>query len=122
MLIGLNQWRSPVKAHISSDASVKGQLKMGDDGNIVCDFPSRLILMANHQVWCCNQLLGELHQLNNAMSTDLHGLAISLVVGIRSQIPTPFSCRAQRRPQKDPCHRQRPGLLQLGLPQQKMGA
>lgn len=35
---------------ISGDASVAGQLRKTADGRAECDFPERLIMIANHQV------------------------------------------------------------------------
>lgn len=34
---------------ISGDASVAGQLRKTEDGRAECDFPQRLIMIANHQ-------------------------------------------------------------------------
>lgn len=50
LLLGLNQWRAPVMAQISSDSSVKGQICKSRDGEVILDFPQRVVLMANHQV------------------------------------------------------------------------
>ncbi|KAK7567013.1 acyltransferase [Phyllosticta citricarpa] len=46
----LTQWWSPTKVHVSGDASLPGQLVQRPDGSLECDFPRRIVLMANHQV------------------------------------------------------------------------
>ncbi|KAK5107675.1 hypothetical protein LTR62_000910 [Meristemomyces frigidus] len=51
LMLGLNQWRAPVTATISCDESVKGQIRKGKDGNVMFDFPQRLIFIANHQIY-----------------------------------------------------------------------
>lgn len=35
---------------VSGDESVAGQLRKTADGRIECDFPERMIMVANHQV------------------------------------------------------------------------
>jgi lysocardiolipin and lysophospholipid acyltransferase len=35
---------------ISGDESVKGQLRKTKDGRLECDFPDRMVMIANHQV------------------------------------------------------------------------
>ncbi len=35
---------------VSGDKSVRGQLLQTLDGNLLCDFPERLVMIANHQV------------------------------------------------------------------------
>lgn len=46
----LTQWWAPTVVRVSGDASMLGQLKRGKDGSLKCDFESRMVLMANHQV------------------------------------------------------------------------
>jgi hypothetical protein len=43
-------WWAPTTIRISGDKSVKGQLKRTKDGRLECQFPERMIMMANHQV------------------------------------------------------------------------
>lgn len=50
LIITLKQWWSPTLIRVSGDASIKGQLRQTGDGRLECDFPERLILIANHQV------------------------------------------------------------------------
>ncbi|KAK8172886.1 acyltransferase-domain-containing protein [Phyllosticta citrichinensis] len=47
----LTQWWSPTKVHVSGDASLPGQLVQRPDGSLECNFPRRIILMANHQLY-----------------------------------------------------------------------
>lgn len=49
-IVGTQQW-SPTTIRISGDSSVKGQLKQLADGRLECDFPERLVLVANHQIY-----------------------------------------------------------------------
>lgn len=44
------QWWTPTLIRVSGDKSVRGQLRKTRDGRLECDFPERIILMANHQV------------------------------------------------------------------------
>ncbi|KAF1986010.1 acyltransferase [Aulographum hederae CBS 113979] len=47
----ITQWWSPTVIRISGDASVRGQLKQAEDGRLICDFPERMVLVANHQIY-----------------------------------------------------------------------
>ncbi|EXJ82539.1 hypothetical protein A1O3_06352 [Capronia epimyces CBS 606.96] len=67
----LTQTFAPTKVIISGDASVRGQLLQSTDGNLVLDFPERLVLIANHQIYTdwlylwwiayCNGMHGRLY-------------------------------------------------------------
>lgn len=50
-MITATQWWSPTLIRISGDASVKGQLRKTQDGRFEADFPERMILVANHQLY-----------------------------------------------------------------------
>jgi 1-acyl-sn-glycerol-3-phosphate acyltransferase len=47
----ITQWFSPTPIRVSGDSSVKGQLKQAADGRLETDFPERLVLIANHQLY-----------------------------------------------------------------------
>ncbi|KAF2720100.1 acyltransferase-domain-containing protein [Polychaeton citri CBS 116435] len=47
----ITQWWSPTIVRVSGDESMSGQLFQMDDGSLKCNFPHRLILMANHQLY-----------------------------------------------------------------------
>ncbi|ORY17641.1 acyltransferase-domain-containing protein [Clohesyomyces aquaticus] len=47
----MTEWWAPTKIRISGDASVRGQLKQAEDGSLECDFPERMVLVANHQIY-----------------------------------------------------------------------
>lgn len=47
----ITQWWAPTTVRISGDSTMRGQLLQTTDGNLLCDFPSRLILIANHQIY-----------------------------------------------------------------------
>ncbi|KAL9090158.1 MAG: hypothetical protein Q9165_005438 [Trypethelium subeluteriae] len=47
----MTQWWSPTKIRISGDESVRGELRRTEDGRMECDFPYRLVMIANHQIY-----------------------------------------------------------------------
>lgn len=67
----LTQTFAPTKVIVSGDASVRGQLLKSVDGNLILDFPERLVLIANHQIYTdwlylwwiayCNGMHGRLY-------------------------------------------------------------
>ncbi|KIW41307.1 uncharacterized protein PV06_06879 [Exophiala oligosperma] len=67
----LTQTFAPTKVIVSGDASVRGQLLKSVDGDLVLDFPERLLLIANHQIYTdwlylwwiayCNGMHGRLY-------------------------------------------------------------
>lgn len=50
VLTTMTYWWAPVTMRVSGDESVRGQLRKTEDGRLECDFPERLVLIANHQV------------------------------------------------------------------------
>lgn len=71
LTMSLTQAFAPTKVIVSGDASVRGQLLKSTEGNLILDFPSRLILIANHQIYTdwlylwwiayCNGMHGRLY-------------------------------------------------------------
>lgn len=51
LMTTITQWWAPTVVRVSGDASMKGQLFQMDDGTLKCNFPHRLVLMANHQLY-----------------------------------------------------------------------
>ncbi|KAK0266926.1 hypothetical protein LTR35_016682 [Friedmanniomyces endolithicus] len=51
LMTTITQWWSPTLVRVSGDESMKGQLYQMDDGTLKCNFPHRLVLMANHQLY-----------------------------------------------------------------------
>ena len=51
ILISLTQWFSPTVTRVSGDKSVRGQLWQAKDGTLVTDFPERLVMISNHQLY-----------------------------------------------------------------------
>ena len=51
LTITLTQWWAPITVQVSGDASMRGQLFKSVEGNLICNFPERLILIANHQIY-----------------------------------------------------------------------
>jgi lysocardiolipin and lysophospholipid acyltransferase len=47
----VTQWWSPTVIRVTGDKSVRHQIKRGADGELQCQFPERLVLIANHQVF-----------------------------------------------------------------------
>ncbi|PSK54140.1 hypothetical protein B9Z65_7946 [Elsinoe australis] len=51
LITTMTQWWSPTVVRISGDKSMAGQLKKTKDGRVECEFPDRLVLVANHQIY-----------------------------------------------------------------------
>lgn len=51
LITTVTQWFSPTVVRISGDKSVRGQLSRTKDGLLQTDFPERLIMIANHQLY-----------------------------------------------------------------------
>ncbi|TVY15393.1 putative acyltransferase [Lachnellula arida] len=64
------QWWSPILMRVSGDESVAGQLRKTADGRIECDFPERMIMIANHQLYTEWQYLWWVAYTNK---TQMHG-------------------------------------------------
>lgn len=47
----ITQWWSPTVVRVTGDKSVRHQLRRTIDGRLECDFPERMILIANHQLY-----------------------------------------------------------------------
>ncbi|CAD6592195.1 MAG: hypothetical protein ASARMPRED_006106 [Alectoria sarmentosa] len=47
----MTQWWAPTIVRVSGDSTMRGQLLESVDGSLLCDFPQRLILIANHQIY-----------------------------------------------------------------------
>ncbi|KAH0173512.1 acyltransferase-domain-containing protein, partial [Aureobasidium melanogenum] len=47
----MTQWWAPTAVRVTGDESMKGQLYQMDDGSLRCNFPHRLVMMANHQLY-----------------------------------------------------------------------
>lgn len=51
LMTTLSQWFNPIVIRVSGDKSVRGQLSQTKDGRLQTDFPERLVMMANHQIY-----------------------------------------------------------------------
>ncbi|KAI9779146.1 MAG: hypothetical protein M1839_007681 [Geoglossum umbratile] len=51
MITVMTQWWSPTVVRVSGDKTVRGQLRQTGDGRLECDFPERIVLIANHQLY-----------------------------------------------------------------------
>lgn len=51
LITTITAWFSPTVIRVSGDKSVRGQLLQTKDGRLQTDFPERLILIANHQIY-----------------------------------------------------------------------
>lgn len=51
LIITLTQWFSPTVVRVSGDKSVQGQLRRSKDGLLQINFPERLVMIANHQLY-----------------------------------------------------------------------
>lgn len=50
LITTMTQWWSPTVMRINGDESIKGQIRKLPDGRLECDFPERMVMIANHQV------------------------------------------------------------------------
>lgn len=51
VITALTQWGCPTPVRVTGDKSVRGQLQTMEDGRLKTDFPERMVLIANHQVY-----------------------------------------------------------------------
>ncbi len=51
LMTTITQWWAPTVVRVSGDESMKGQLYQMEDGSLKCNFPHRMVLMANHQLY-----------------------------------------------------------------------
>ena len=51
LIVTVTQWFSATTIRVSGDSSVRGQLRLTPDGRLETDFPERLVLIANHQLY-----------------------------------------------------------------------
>ncbi|KAI0199463.1 acyltransferase-domain-containing protein [Astrocystis sublimbata] len=51
LITTMTQWWAPTLIRISGDASVAEQLSLTPDGRVQLDFPERMVLIANHQIY-----------------------------------------------------------------------
>lgn len=51
VLTTITQWFSPTLVRVSWDSSVQGQIKKKSDGSLETNFPERIVLISNHQVY-----------------------------------------------------------------------
>jgi 1-acyl-sn-glycerol-3-phosphate acyltransferase len=51
LMTTITQWWAPTIIRVSGDESMKDQLFQMKDGSLKCNFPHRLVLMANHQLY-----------------------------------------------------------------------
>ncbi|KAL9129366.1 MAG: hypothetical protein Q9217_002166 [Psora testacea] len=51
LTITMTQWWAPTTVRVSGDSSMRGQLLRTSDGGLLCDFPERMVLIANHQIY-----------------------------------------------------------------------
>ncbi|KAF1818031.1 acyltransferase-domain-containing protein, partial [Dissoconium aciculare CBS 342.82] len=51
LMTTITQWWAPTVIRVSGDESMKDQLYQMKDGSLKCNFPHRLVLMANHQLY-----------------------------------------------------------------------
>ena len=51
LITTITAWFSPTVIRVSGDKSVRGQLSETKDGRLQTDFPERLVMIANHQIY-----------------------------------------------------------------------
>ncbi|KAL4817841.1 acyltransferase-domain-containing protein [Aspergillus spinulosporus] len=51
VITALTEWGCPTYVRVSGDESIRGQVRIADDGRLKTTFPERLVLISNHQVY-----------------------------------------------------------------------
>lgn len=51
LIITMQQWWMPIKVRISWDKDLRGQIRQTKEGRLETDFPERMVLIANHQIY-----------------------------------------------------------------------
>lgn len=51
LMTTITQWWAPTVVRVSGDESMKDQLFQMEDGTLKCNFPHRLVMMGNHQLY-----------------------------------------------------------------------
>ncbi|KAF7596264.1 hypothetical protein BBP40_002408 [Aspergillus hancockii] len=51
VITALTQWGCPTFVRVSGDKSVRGQIHLTKDGQLKTQFPERLVMLSNHQVY-----------------------------------------------------------------------
>jgi len=51
VIITVTEWFAPTLVRVSGDASVRGQIRRAADGRLETDFPERLVMTSNHQIY-----------------------------------------------------------------------
>lgn len=51
LMTTITQWWAPTVVRVSGDYSMKGQLFQMENGDLKCNFPHRIIMMGNHQLY-----------------------------------------------------------------------
>ena len=79
LVLSMTQWWTTTTVHVSGDESVQDQIHRLPDGRLQCNFASRMVLIANHQVkhvfFCSartNNLLSALQRLDLPLVDRLH--------------------------------------------------
>ena len=50
LVLSITQWWTATTVHVSGDQSMQGQIHRLPDGRLRCNFATRMLLIANHQV------------------------------------------------------------------------
>jgi 1-acyl-sn-glycerol-3-phosphate acyltransferase len=51
VITALTEWGCPTYVRVSGDESIRGQVRIADDGRLKTTFPERLVMISNHQVY-----------------------------------------------------------------------
>lgn len=51
VITSLTEWGCPTYVRVSGDESIRGQVRIADDGRLKTTFPERLVMISNHQVY-----------------------------------------------------------------------
>lgn len=112
----MTQWWAPTIVRVSGDESVRGQLLQTLDGNLLCKFPERLVMIANHQV-----LLYGSSGNTRTNSLDLHRLVVSVVDRVYRWDARSYLHRSERVFETNPDHWVGNAVLSIYISQAELG-
>lgn len=113
LVLSMTQWWTTTTVHVSGDDSVQDQIHRLPDGRLQCNFASRMVLIANHQVTQADFSSAR----TNILFPALQRLDLPMVDRLHEPPLQPRAClhRPQRIYQVHPPHRFRsaPGRVRI---------
>ena len=116
----MTQFWAPTLVRVSGDSSVRGQLTKTANGDLLCNFPKRTVLIANHQVSAKTHETES--EVSNAYATDIHRLALHVVDRIHCRDAWPFLYNPQGVTETHTSDWMGNAVFQVHLSQTELGA